>query len=94
MSIKSARTQVNKSISEPVARQFDEQQRTQILLTLCIELTLCAPNRLETKGDEDLQDQNHKEILGLLQVLQWRINSLKHAKADMTKEQQSPIQIS
>lgn len=73
---------------------MDEQQRTQILLTLCIELTLCAPGKQEAKGEDDLQDQNHKEILGLLQVLQWRINSLKHGKSERSKESQGPIQIS
>ena len=63
-------------------------------MALCIELTPCAPGRQEVKGDDDLQDQNQKEILGLLQVLQWRINSLQHGKTDRAKEQQSPIQIS
>ena len=54
MSIKSAGNQANDDRFHEPAPTLSEQQRTQILLTLCIELTLCLPRKQSTASEEDL----------------------------------------
>lgn len=90
-SIKSARNQKNSNSFNELPLVLNEQQRTQILLTLCIEMTLCLPGR--HANEDELQEQAYKEILGLLQVLQWRINALKQDN-NGTRNDQTEIQIS
>ena len=59
---------------------WEEWQRTQLILALCIEMTLEAKNPEKREGSAHSQDQSQNEILGLVQVLKWRISSLKNSQ--------------